>query len=281
VADIPAFEDYVGSLAPLTTHVDPIVPTEASADLHNAALSLADLPELSASSLAHWVHTNPNWVPALGLAMGLSQEKLKNVLKNHFDTSSWQKLAKKHPVDLAAMFVEHFDLLRLLEEQRNRTYDFGDILVARAGSRVTATRAGASGRRVEDEIETIAHNLGLPCETRTRFKGRNNRTAPCDLVIPNADHAAIAVAAKGFDSTGSKLTDAVREVEEMASVRMPRQFIIAVIDGIGWKSRKSDLQRIYDLWQADEIDGMYTLATLPAFQSDLETAAHLRGLLPS
>ena len=61
----------------------------------------------------------------------------------------------------------------------------------------------------------------------------------------NGGNAAIAVAAKGFDSTGSKLTDAVREIEEMADVRLPRQFIMAVIDGIGWKSRQSDLRRIY------------------------------------
>lgn len=89
----------------------------------------------------------------------------------------------------------------------------------------------------------------------------------------------IAVAAKGFDSTGSKLTDAVREIEEMADVRLPRQYIMAVIDGIGWKSRKTDLQRIHHLWETGQIDGMYTLATLVDFRHDLEEAATLRGLL--
>jgi hypothetical protein len=163
--------------------------------------------------------------------------------------------------------------------QRNRPYDFGDVLVARAGTRLTAARAGVSGRRVEDEIEAIATNLGLPCETRTRFTGRNNRKAPCDLVIPNGPNASIAVAAKGFDSTGSKLTDAVREIEEMADVRLPRQYIIAVIDGIGWKSRKSDLKKIYDLWASEQIDGMYSLANLGQFRDDLRNAARLRGLI--
>ena len=113
-----------------------------------------------------------------------------------------------------------------------------------------------------------------------RFTGRNNRTAPCDLVIPSGTTAEIAVAAKGFDSTGSKLTDAVREIEEMADVRQARQFIMAVIDGIGWKNRVNDLRRIYSLWERQQIDGMYTLATLDRFRDDLEYAAHLRGLLP-
>lgn len=115
-------------------------------------------------------------------------------------------------------------------------------------------------------------------QTRTRFVGRNSRTAPCDLVIPNGDNAAIVVAAKAFDSTGSKLTDAVREIEEMADVRLPRQYIIVVIDGIGWKSRKADLRRIYDLWASEQIDGMYSLANLGRFREDVERAARLRGL---
>jgi len=103
-------------------------------------------------------------------------------------------------------------------------------------------------------------------------------TAPCDLVVPNSDDAQIVVAAKGFDSTGSKLTDAVREIEEMADVRLPRQFVIAVIGGIGWKSHQADLRRIHNLWVTKQIDGMYTLATLAQFRHDLEDAARLRRL---
>ncbi len=96
------------------------------------------------------------------------------------------------------MLEEEFDLVRLVEVQRNRRHDFGDILIARAGTRQTATAAGASGRKIEDEIEAIAKNLGLPCQTRTRFTGRDRRTAPCDLVIPTGHSAEIAVAAEGL-----------------------------------------------------------------------------------
>jgi len=97
--------------------------------------------------------------------------------------------------------------------------------------------------------------------------------------VLSGDHAVIAVAAKGFDSTGSKLTDAVREVEEMADVRQPSQYIMVVIDGIGWKSRINDLRRIYKLWASQQIDGMYTLASLGSFGHDLEHAARLRQLI--
>jgi hypothetical protein len=278
--DIPTFAEYLASLGRLTAHADPTATSEEASEIKAAAASLAALEEVTASSLAIWAMEHPTWINALGLAVGLSQEKLKNVLKHHLGTSGWITLARERPGDLVRMLDEEFDLIRLVQVQRGRRYDFGDILVARGGTRQTATAAGASGRKVEDEIEAIARDLGLPCETRTRFTGRNNRTAPCDLVIPSAGRAEIAVAAKGFDSTGSKLTDAVREIEEMADVRQARQFIMAVIDGIGWKNRINDLRRIHALWEHRQIDGMYTLATLDRFREDLQEAARLRGLLP-
>ncbi|TFV55088.1 hypothetical protein E4P41_17805 [Geodermatophilus sp. DF01-2] len=275
---IPTFEEYLDTLGRLSIHVDPTAGSPQSAELKEAAESLGRLDEVSVVSLARWVNSHPTWVPALGLAVGLSQEQLRNQLRHHLGSSGWVSLARDMPIPLVAMLEEHFDVVRLIESQRDRSYDFGDILVARGGTRAAASRAGASGRRIEDEIEAIALDLGLACATRTRFVGRNGRDAPCELVVPDGPNAAIAVAAKGFDSTGSKLSDAVREIEEMADVRQPRQFIMAVIDGIGWKQRQADLRRIHTLWAQQQIDGMYTLATLGDFRADLEEAARLRGL---
>jgi hypothetical protein len=280
VPDILTFTEYVASLGRLTLHGDPIAASPQAAQIKAAADSLAALPQIKTTTLATWASDHPRWVNTLGLAVGLSQEKLKNTLMHHLGTTGWITLARERPDDLITMLDEEFDLVRLVEVQRNRPYDFGDILIARAGTRQTATAAGAAGRRIEDEIEAIATDLGLPCQTRTRFIGRNGRTAPCDLVIPTGHNAEIAVAAKGFDSTGSKLTDAVREIEQMADVRQARQFIMAVIDGIGWKNRLNDLRRIYALWERHQIDGMYTLATLDSFRHDLQQAARLRDLLP-
>ena len=114
----------------------------------------------------------------------------------------------------------------------------------------------------------------------TRFAGRGNREGPCDIAIPaGGDRALIVGFAKGFNSTGSKLTDAVREVEEMAAVRLPRQFVFAFVDGIGWLRRDRDLRRIYDLWARNEIDGLYSLTHMDDFRSDLTEAAIRLGLL--
>jgi len=278
---IPTFDEYLSTLGRLSDHVDPTVPSAAGLLLRDAADSLALLDEVSRASLTQWVQNRPHWVPALGLAVGLSQEKLKNSLRHEFDTPSWNSLARTRPAELIDFLDREFDVVKFVDLQRNSTFDFGDVIIARAGARASAIRASAAGRRVEDEIESIARGLGLECATRTKFEGRNGRTAPCDLAVPSADAPEIVVAAKGFDSTGSKLTDAVREIEEMAEVRLPRQVVFVVIDGIGWKSRKNDLRRIHSLWLSRQIDGMYTLATLDVFRADLAEAARLRGLLPA
>lgn len=277
---VGTFDDYVDSLSLLSNPFDPTVPTAESEEIRTVATRLADLDTIDRPTLAEFIRREAEVVPVLGLAVGLTREKLKNVLRHHLGSSGWITLAREKPADVVAMLDDHYDVIRLVDEQRSRTYDFGDVLVARAGTRRTATDAGATGRRVEDEIERVATDLKLPSATRTRFEGRNGQTAPCDLAIPaGGGDALIVVAAKGFDSTGSKLTDAVREVEEMAEKRLPTQFVMAAIDGIGWKSRLNDLRRIYDLRASNQIDGMYTLEGLGEFRTDLEAAARRLGLI--
>ncbi len=279
MSDAGDFEDYLKTLGRLTSHVDPTASTPEAERIVAAVDRLGGLLDTDLAGLAAWVRDNPGEVPVLGLAVGLSQEKLKNALRDRFDTTGWHGLARSQPIELVSWLDAEFDLVRMLRVQMTRTYTFADILVARAGTRVTATRAGASGRRIEDEIEDIARDLGLDYTTRSRFTGRNGRTAPADLIIGNPESADIVVAAKGFDSTGSKLTDAVREIEEMAEVRLPKQLVLAVIDGIGWKSRQSDLRRIHQLWADRQIDGMYTLVGLDRFRDDVTEFAQLRRLI--
>lgn len=277
---IPTFEEYSASLSRITPHVDPTASTSEAVKIRNVAREPEALPNIDVSTLVSWVKDNPASVPVLGLTVGLSQEKLKNVLRQHLGSTSWVKLARENPSGVIEMLDLEFELTLSLDKQRNQSYNFGDILVARAGTRVTATSATTAGRSVEDLIETIAKDLGLSCETRTRFLGRGNHTSPCDLAIPKGGaEAVIVVAAKAFDSTGSKLTDAVREVEEMANVRKPTQFVMAVIDGIGWLSRSNDLRKLHALWVSGQIDGIYTVATLDSFKVHLEDFARMRKLL--
>lgn len=275
-----SFEEYLQSLRQLTPVSNPLSETERTDSIRTAARGLKGLHEISIASLARWVQQNSNSTNVLFLTVGLSSEKTKNILKDKFGTSGALTLARTRPNELVTMLDEEFDLVRLLKVQRDKEYSFEDILIARAGARAVAVEAGRSGRRVEDKIEELVVELGLRYSVRTKFEGVRGAKAPCDIAIPGMGRMAqIVVAAKGFDSTGSKLTDAVREVEEMANVRRPDQYVFAVIDGIGWKSRQADLRRIFGLWESRAIAGCYTLETFGEFRASLTQAARLSGLL--
>lgn len=272
-------EGYLGRLRRLTEHVDPMAASPEADAIREAGASLDRLPEVSEELLVEWVAVHPEAVNALGLAVGLSQEKLKNLLKVRFGSSSWARVAKGDPHGLVAWLEEEFGLLAALDQQRQRTYTFGDVLAARGTSRQTATSAGVAGRSIEDAVEQIVQDLGLPYAMRGRFVGRNGETGPADLAVPDFENAVVAVACKGFDSTGSKLTAAVTEVTEMANVRYAHQYVLAVVDGIGWLNRLGDFRRMYALAETRRIDGLYALADLDRFRADLEQAVRRHGLL--
>ncbi len=278
--DSPELRAYLARLRRLTAHVNPTLASPQSQAIREAGSSLDALPHIDSDSVTAWVASRPRDVYALGLAVGLSQEKLKNLLKARFGTSSWVKVAADDPFALVSWLNDEFQLFDGLLVQRNRAYEFGDILAARAASRQTASSAGVAGRLIEDAVESIVRELGLPYEMRGRFVGRNGETGPADLVVPSFSAALIAVACKGFDSTGSKLTAAVSEVTEMANVRFAQQYVLAVVDGIGWLSRMGDFRRMYALAESRRIDGLYALADLDRFRADLLAASQRHGLLP-
>lgn len=279
MGDSPGFAEYLGRLRQLTEHVGALVEPESAKEIRAATDSLESLGTIDVDILTAWVEENPKDVYTLGLSVGLSQEKLKNLCKAQFDTASWAKAAKQDARAVVQWLEDEFALVDALTMQLSREYGFADVLVARGNPRQTAASAGLSGLLVEDQVEDVVKALGLPYEMRGQFTGREGRTAPADVVIPNKEAALIAVACKGFDSTGSKLTDAVTEVAAVARVRLPRQYVFAVVDGIGWMSRQADFRRMYEMFENDTIDGLYALADLAQFEADLRDAAVRSKLL--
>lgn len=282
MATPPTFDDYLSALGPIVAPVDLLEDSHESAHVRELAVELAQIEPLNIDTVAAWIAGRQVAVRVLGLSVGLSKERLTNIFKHNFNTGGFGRVAKERPAQVVALLDAQYALINAIKVQRSAVFQFGDILVARAGTRGTASRAGKAGRILEDKIESVAEDLGLRYTTRGRFTGRGGESAPHDLAILNDDdEVVIAVAAKGFDSTGSKLTDALREIEQMANVRRPTQFVFAAVDGIGWKLRQSDLRKIYALWTDHRIDGVYAVQTLPEFRTALEDAARRLGLIPT
>jgi hypothetical protein len=269
----PEFLASIGRIGEAAVLADPTVDVIAS-----GAARLQAVDDVNLDTLAALVTEKPEWIRVLGLAVGLGQEQLQITLYERFDTRSYGRLARK--AREVVQVLDDLGLVQRILDERGRIYGYGDVLLERYGSRARAGRAIGRGKALEDAVEAIVAAQGLPHVMRTNFQGQAGRTAPCDLAIPaGGGEAAIVVGIKGFNSTGSKLTDARREIEEMAKVRLPRHFVLAVVDGLGWRSRKADLEAIHQLWVRHEIDGLYTQASLDQFGADVATAARLRAIV--
>ena len=274
------FEEFLDSL----TNLDIIQPRrdpEMALHASDFVNSLRAIPELNRESLADFIRMYPNTIPLLATVGGMGQEQLKNQLKFRFMTSSWTKLAREQSLDLIIYLDQEYHVIPNLKLELEREWNYHDVLVERhLWSRKHGASSVGRGRSIEDEVEKIIQELNVPYKMRTKFSGRGDNTAPCDLCIPSDfAEAKIVIAIKGFNSTGSKLTDAVTEIQKMAEVRLPTQFVYVVVDGIGWMSRRSDLQRIFDLNQKNMIDGLYTLQSLDDLKRDIDMASWRHNLI--
>jgi DpnII restriction endonuclease len=200
-------------------------------------------------------------------------------LRARFGTAGWVILGRTRAGDLIDALDRDFGLVALLEAQADRVWTWADVLARIMSPRQHAGAWVQQGRDLEDAVEDRVRNLGVPYVARTRFAGSAGRTAPADFAIPDGPDALIAVGVKGFDSTGSKLSDAAREIEEMVAVKTARQFVFAVVDGHGWLRRQNDLRRIHKLRADRLIDGLYTQSQLADLESALEQAARRLGLI--
>lgn len=275
-----SFEDFRRSISPVSPVRRQGAP-EAPPEDREALTVLERIPRIDRDSLSELVCHYPGIVPYLALCVGLSRERLRGELKQMFGMAGWKSIAQRDPFGLIDRLDAEYGLVTAVASQKERSWGFADVLVERLfWSRHRATASQARGRALEDQVEDVIRAVGVPYVMRTSFKGRGDKTVPCDFAIPEGGRGARVVGAvKGFDSTGSKLSDAKTEIESMAETRLPRQFVYVVVDGIGWLRRDSDLRKIYAFYEKNLIDGIFTAQMLGEFRQALEVAAQRIGLL--
>ena len=69
--NVPTFEEYFSTLGRLSAHIDPTASTPEAMAIKAAAESLRGVDPRESGLLAAWVEGHPDWVPVLGLAVGL------------------------------------------------------------------------------------------------------------------------------------------------------------------------------------------------------------------
>lgn len=270
--DYDGFLNSLSNLQQITPRRDPDMLIKVS----HIVDELKKIGIIDRNSLARLINKFPETVPIICTSAGLGQEQLKNQLRHNMGTPGWRTLARNNADSLIEFLDNEYDLVSAINEEMSKEWTYSDVILERhLWSKKSGAQSVGRGKTVEDEVENLVKTMNLPYQMRTRFiGGRGDETAPCDLAIPSGgDQAMIVVGMKGFNSTGSKLSDAVVEIEKMASVRLPRQYVFAVIDGIGWLSRQSDLRRLFSLWENRSIDGLYTLKHLHLFKEEIKKAA--------
>lgn len=276
------YEELYDSLSELGVgglQVDERIPV-AKEEIATLIEQLNVMGDISRESLIELIRLNSIAIPYLGTCVGLSNDRLKSHLKHLYKTESWNIVAKKHAESFVDYFNEKFSLVDEVKAQYAKNWSFSDVLLERfVWSKRIAGKAIDQGKALEDAIEKVVKELGLSYKMRDDFIGRRNIKVGCDLRIPAEGEPLIVGAAKTYGSTGSKQGDAVREIRELAELREPRQYVFAFIDGLGWKRRVKDLQRIHQMLVDKEINGIYTASMMDQLKRDIEYIAKAHGLL--
>jgi hypothetical protein len=112
-----------------------------------------------------------------------------------------------------AQVMIDLSLPQIISEQLSRQWSVEDVLVERY--RLTRGRALAGqkrGRSLENEVETVLRGVDVPYVRGVTFVGKKGAKAKCDFAIPSKNHPKIVMESKGFEATGSKLTDFLGDI---------------------------------------------------------------------
>lgn len=239
-------------------------------------------PDVAAADLAALLREQPLTLDVCRLLTGRGQEPMAHDICGALGLTSgnWKTLrgrGRKDPEAMAAALVR-IGILELIREQIWREWTIEDVLVDRYKlGRGRAIAGQSRGRALEDEVEAALVAAGVPFEARVTFVAPNGTTAKCDFAVPTRDKPKIVVEVKGYEATGSKLTDFLGDILKIKQAKSYHTYILVVTDGRGWHNRKSDLKHLVDLHHDGTIEMIYTRKRLEQFTVDVRkiwTADH-------
>lgn len=227
----------------------------------------------SADDLTGAFQKDPIFLDVCRLFLGVSQESAAHTIGAALGANKkWadlRKLAKAQPAALAAALVS-IGLPDEISTQLHKRWEMEDVLLERYKmSRGRAISGQSRGRGLENEVEELLKQLEVKFDMRASFTGKKGQTAKCDFAIPSKDHPKIVIESKGFEATGSKLTDFLGDVLKIGQAKENHTYFFVVTDGRGWLNRESDLKKIIEFHQEGLIEMVYTRARLDQLSRDV------------
>jgi DpnII restriction endonuclease len=219
------------------------------------ALRAAGLEELSPELLTPMITEQACFLDFARLVMGISQdafatqasELLTDVNKRRVTWNQLETMARKDAPALATLLLV------------TRTWSPSDVLEDRYKQGRGRAIAGITrGSFLEKEVASILRTAGAPFDTGVNYTGFKGLQAKCDFAIPGKVNPTIVIECKGFEATGSKLTDVLGDVLKIIEAKPSQSFFFLVTDGRGWHRRTSDLQKLVEFHTHGQIDMIYT-----------------------
>jgi hypothetical protein len=180
-------------------------------------------------------------------------------------------------------FLDAFDRLglpRLMTSTINYQPIWSDILLERLRSgRGSAIQGQKRGRGLEDFAEALVKEVfGSAYETRCTFTGADGKTAKCDIAVPDKGRPRIVIEVKGYNATGSKMTDIIGDLDAIIDAKRHDTTLLFVTDGSTWTARRSDLRKIVERQNQGKIARIYTMKMADEFLADLQSLKGSMGL---
>jgi hypothetical protein len=223
-----------------------------------------------------------NMLDVCRLFIGKGQEPVAHTVCHELGISScgWSRLrilGRKDAQKMASA-MDALGVPALIEQHLQKQWQTEDVLIERYKlGRGRAISGQNRGRGLENEVEKILMTLQIPFQPRVTFIGRENRTAKCDIAIPSKDHPLIVIESKGFEATGSKLTDFLGDIMKILDAKDFHMYFFVVTDGRGWRNRQSDLKKIIEQLHSGRIEMIYTRARLAELSADIKRIYELES----
>jgi len=268
---IRSLEEIVGQLQPL--------PSDWLDDVGKETLHAIDSfiekvtgKDVTVEILEELLKESVIYLDVVRLFLGMSQDEFAQKIASQSSLrgnySSMRSKAKRQELRAEIMQSLHaLEAIPTINEQLNRQWTVNDVLYDRYKfQRGRAIKGQKRGRGLEDSVEEILEKIkndtGMTFDRGVTFTNRVGKTAKSDFAIPGASEPKIIIECKGFEATGSKLTDVLGDISKILEAKSAHTYFFLVTDGTGWFNRMADLKKIVEHHQNAEVDMIYTLSTI-------------------
>ena len=225
--------------------------------------------ELSGDLIRTMLMEDPYSLDVFRLFIDMSQDVLANEMKAggvKGDFTSIRGKCKRNADRIADVLID-LGLLDIIKARRAQVWTLQDVLWDRySHMRGRAIADQKRGAALEDSVENILKELqtelSLPYYRGGNFISASGKQAKADFTVPSREKPKIIIEAKGYEATGSKLTDVLGDILKVLEAKDDDAHYFFVTDGIGWYRRLSDLKKIVEHHHRGDIEMIYTTATL-------------------